>query len=549
VLVAKTLIYCAQSDAKRDSASADLSVRAPSSLSIKSFVLISIELMTTRTGVLLVHGVGEQHKFEHLESTVRNLATVLKGDPNYKSVHIAINTQNSSAYSAEHQTWQADTCAPIVLTLKDQQDQITEIDFHELWWADLDEPDTLKKQLEFWVWGLSLWTKPQYQALQFGKASQEMRLACPRAINALDRFRLFGFSFVVLLLLPLLSLLSNVLQRLGTHLRPDVIVQYLGDIKLYQQNPHPGSGSLDDLGQPPRVSIRRRMIQAMVNMSLASYDRWYILAHSLGSIVACNGLMETESALPNYLDKALWQQWQTQAHLVHSDQPIAKPIDPSKKMMPERPPWLHDDDTVARSVLFRNLRGVLTYGSPLSKFAVLWPAMVPINRDETVFAADCEWINVYDPTDPIADATKFYEPQSLEGLAPKEIVYRTQSFHLLSHNHYLSPDKNNPHRLVNQVAQWLATGKPFVPPAQVIEESQIRWYQILRVSVWGVAALLIAVGLSYLAPKVIPAWPPLTPWLGWFAQPITYFVLSALGVMLMGGVGRWLQINTTRLSP
>jgi hypothetical protein len=509
--------------------------------------------MVTRTGVLLVHGVGEQHKFEHLESTVRNLATALKSDSTYKSVHIAINTQESAAYDAAQQTWQADSCAPIVLTLKDQQDQLTEIHFHELWWADLDEPDTLKKQLAFWTWGFSLWTKPQYQALQFGKASQDMRLACPRTINTLDRVRLFGFSFVVLLLLPLLSLLSNVLQRLGTQLRPDVLVQYLGDIKLYQQNPHLGSGPLDDLGQPPRVSIRRRMIRAMVRMSLASYDQWYVLAHSMGCIVTCNALMETESALPNYLDEALWRQWQAHTAQKASAQKASAPkattpIDPTRKMMPERPPWLNDDDIVTRSDLFDKLRGVLTYGSPLSKFAVLWPAIVPINKDETVFPTDCEWINVYDPTDPIADATKFYEPQSLQGLAPKEIAYRTQSFHLISHNHYLSPEKNNPHRLVNQVAQWLATGKPFVPPAQVLEESKIRFYQIIRVSVWGVATLVMAVGLSYGVPKVLPPWPLLTPWLGWLAQPVTYLGLSGLGVTLMGLVGRWLQINATRVS-
>ena len=45
-------------------------------------------------------------------------------------------------------------------------------------------------------------------------------------------------------------------------------------------------------------------------MALGSYCRWYILAHSLGSVAAWNGLMETEHCLPNYLDEARWRRLQ-----------------------------------------------------------------------------------------------------------------------------------------------------------------------------------------------------------------------------------------------
>ena len=121
------------------------------------------------------------------------------------------------------------------------------------------------------------------------------------------RFRFFWVSLSVLLVFPILSFLSAVLRRFGINFKADVLVQYLGDIKLYQQQKREGKQLLVDLDQPPRVSIRRRMIKGLVEMSLRDYDRWYVLSHSLGTIVAFNGLMETEEALPNYLDQELYR--------------------------------------------------------------------------------------------------------------------------------------------------------------------------------------------------------------------------------------------------
>ncbi len=54
------------------------------------------------------------------------------------------------------------------------------------------------------------------------------------------------------------------------------------------------------------------MIRALADMALAPYDRWYVLAHSLGSLVAFNGLMETAYTWPGYLDEEQWNmliQW------------------------------------------------------------------------------------------------------------------------------------------------------------------------------------------------------------------------------------------------
>lgn len=491
-----------------------------------------------RVGVLVVHGVGEQRKFDHLQSVVRDLAAAIKSDPSL-TVTIEVKTSGDGTVGSEQEFWQAEAVSPISLFVKDRQGGITELAFQEVWWADLDGPNTKKHQLAFWAWGLSLWTKPQYQALTFGQASEEMQVGFARGIGWLDRLRLFGFSFMVLLILPLLSLLSTLLRSiLGINLRPDILVQYLGDVKLYGQGSP--TAPIVDLGQPPRVTIRRRMIQALVKMGLADYDRWYVMAHSMGTVLACNGLMETESALPNYLTSDLWEQWQA-----HSAKKAKAPIDADRKMMPLRPPWLADDDIVDRKDLFAKFRGVLTYGSPLSKFAVLWPAIAPLNKDESVFPKDAEWINVYDPTEPISDRLKYFDALTEKGLQPQDIAYKAKGIHLLSHTRYLKGAKGKDNLLVNQVAEWLLQGNPFPTPKpswRWPDESAIRLYFSLRIMGWVIAALGISIALSQGLPAALPKHPLFEQWLD-FHKPITYMFLSVVGVAIAGVLGRWLNLN------
>src|ERR1700761_6926929 len=106
--------------------------------------------------------------------------------------------------------------------------------------------------------------------------------------------------------------------------------------------------------------------------------------------------MEIERSLPNYLDRACWSS-------PEANQLRGKSADSfeTNGMLPNRPLWLDNRDIIRRDALFARFRGILTYGSPLERFCALWSAMVPINKTEDVFAAGAEWINVYDPTDPV----------------------------------------------------------------------------------------------------------------------------------------------------
>jgi hypothetical protein len=451
--------------------------------------------MVTRVGVLLVHGIGETKKFEIIEEVARNITISLKADTSL-TVRIIINSSDSGARGSSQQTWIADEEEPVIIEVRDGRGQVTEIAFREAWWADIGKSDSLQTQVAFWVWGLSLWSRKQFIKSKFGTSDE---MIPPTNVNSQNpqitiggRLKFFVVSWILLLIMPMLSLLSVLLRQiLGFALRPDILVQYLGDIKHYQQEQPARTKAFEDIDEPPRVGVRR-IIKELVKMSLQNYDRWYILAHSLGTVAAFNGLMETQAALPNYLNESLWGKWQKysskKATVELTDEQV-------QEMFPSRPAWLRNEDIVDRADLFANLRGLLTYGSPLSKFAVVWPAIVTINKNNSVFSPSFEWINVYDPTDPVGGETEFFNLKDWGGSQPVEIAYKAEGVHLLSHVEYMTYSSRRQTPLVKQVSTWLLEGKVFQPAHKKSwgwpDENQKKFYVGMRYGIWLILGWLI----------------------------------------------------------
>jgi hypothetical protein len=125
---------------------------------------------------------------------------------------------------------------------------------------------------------------------------------------------------------------------------------------------------------------------------------------------------------------------------------------------------------IDRAVLFKSFRGLLTYGCPLERFAGLWGATVPINNSEDVFPSGAEWVNVYDPTDPVGTWLKNFDPLPATApagrttLRPASFPCRASPVLLFSHISYLKTSRLSALRtinedpqnlLVNQVTRWL----------------------------------------------------------------------------------------------
>ena len=354
-------------------------------------------------------------------------------------------------------------------------EKVVDIAFHEVWWADINETLTLGKQIRFWAWGLSLSGIAEHNTKFLPGA--EARTRPPQnhgKISLWNRGRmayvsiLFGFSAFSV------ALINMILKRLNFAPFPltQTIVNYLSGVKIYSQDLRAGGSPMDGPDEPPRAAIRRRMIRAMVEVATAGYDRWHILAHSLGTIVAWNGLMEIQQALPNYLDRTCWNAPETAP--LRGLNPTTFNIN---AMMPNRPLWLDNREVIKRDALFAKFRGILTYGSPLERFCALWSAMVPINKREDVFISNgewaAEWINVYDPTDPVGTWLKDYDPepqppprQGRTKLAPHNFPCRASPVLLASHLDYLNAPRkclgkmpaDSEHYLINHVSHWLVRG-------------------------------------------------------------------------------------------
>lgn len=423
-----------------------------------------------RVGAIIVHGIGEQKRFEFLEGETRKIVDAIVGQYGVKGrrryVTPTLATGSGDAFLGAHSSWAAGAEAPLH-TMVELDDRIIDIAFHEVWWADINETLTLGKQIRFWWWGLSLpGTATHHDQFLTGAKDRTRQPEHSGQLPLHNRLRmafvsmLFGFSAFSI------ALINMILKRLdfSPFLSTDILVNYLSGVKLYSQDKRAGGSPMDGPDEPPRAAIRRRMIRVMIDVARSGYDRWHILAHSLGTIVAWNGLMEIQQALPNYLDRKCWDS--LGGNPLRST--VADPF-PVDAMMPNRPLWVKDNEIISRDALFEKFRGILTYGSPLERFCALWSAMVPINVDEDPFRDGAEWVNAYDPTDPVGTWIYDYDPirpnpprQGYTTLTPQNFPCRASPILLYSHIQYLrapKPDASNPQNyLVNQIARWLVTG-------------------------------------------------------------------------------------------
>jgi len=110
-----------------------------------------------KVAVLLVHGIGEQKRFEHLEGETRKIVAAILADygARRRDVTITLSTAAGDAYRGEQSSWVSGADAPLH-ALVELPAKIVDIAFHEVWWADVNEALTLGKQVRFWLWGLSL---------------------------------------------------------------------------------------------------------------------------------------------------------------------------------------------------------------------------------------------------------------------------------------------------------------------------------------------------------------------------------------------------------
>jgi hypothetical protein len=135
-------------------------------------------------GVLFVHGIGDHRTYEHLENEAHQIVRALKepagkilGLSGRSEFGVRVRTSRDAPLHAEQGLWLGEKRAPVCVDLHDHHgapERLIEIDFHEVWWADLNEPVNLGYHARFWSWGLGQWKVKRYTRTSLEGA--EMRL-------------------------------------------------------------------------------------------------------------------------------------------------------------------------------------------------------------------------------------------------------------------------------------------------------------------------------------------------------------------------------------
>ncbi len=274
--------------------------------------------------------------------------------------------------------------------------------------------------------------------------------------------------------------LDKIKQRLAQ--ARALLYNYLGDIKLYQ-DPTPKDSAGQEL---PRVAIQRRMAEGLKIMAGdARIEGYFIVAHSLGSVVAFNGLMEIED----------------------------------------------------RERLLAKCQGLVTFGSPLNKVAAIWPGLVPINN--ATLPHPIPWINVADVQDIVAGKTTMYPldatGEDVGGLAAglpggqRDFEWGDQWSFLSAHKCYWEARLEGKSRVIDRLIPWLE-GREFTPPEHNISPAIGKW--VFAASLVGASAILMGFFSSvvWLLWKLAsPSWLPALP--GGFLADVCYIatVLLVLG--------------------
>ena len=419
-----------------------------------------------RIGILVVHGVGEQTHFEHLEEIASNLYKALSEDPQRKA-HVQVRRGDQVPRHSPMESWRE---APALLRWWCQSsNDWVEARLREVYWADLDMPLSWTGWFQLVGWALSVAGVKLFDTSRVWAARRDY-MCLPkdltRAESTLVRLELFSISLLFFLMLMSVGLLYGLLTRFSFRAQWlktiwGTIYNYLGDVKLYQDWFVREDTGLETIGEKSRVAIRRRMVRALVRtaaeVEAGTLDGYYIFAHSLGTVVAFNGLMETNQALPNYLTEEEWNGLPTSLKREATH-------DAPQIQMPRRPPWLKLRDAINRARLFAGLRGFLTMGSPLDKFAALWPVIVPINR-ETI-PGHVPWVNVADSQDIVAARLDLFrscdQTPGIGGLHLSNVEWADQRSLFSAHTSYWKGGKRHD-RLIDRLIPWLEGGQLAAP--------------------------------------------------------------------------------------
>lgn len=464
-----------------------------------------------RIGILLVHGIGDQQRHEHLqavgESFVRALAL----------------RYGRGRVSVEMFPGHEDRC-PLSIFVKETSGR-TIFDLHELWWRDLGKRPAIKSTLQFWFWAISLpGTRGRFSYPQEGYANPSNECVKGNCITKLDRLQLFmrtTYFFFMLAPLAVVMAFVNLIPGVRRIQFLRTVFTYLSSVQMYLEDRTKQIGTLVDFDHPRRTSIQRKFMSGVIDMAERDYDSWFIVAHSLGSVIAFRGLMCDEISAARLVTSNRWNdpnfaKWRANFEARSSVQYPSRP---------RRPIWLSTESGVDLSKVFERFRGLVTYGSPLETFTRVWPALVQTRKNPPV-NKNFEWVNIYDPIDIVSsELTSYGEclPDTKGTFKPKNFGCHSSWLMSSAHTSYfVLRRKRRDENLLLCLISWMMDGSK---PVEASVGSSAAW-RVGERRRWAKRFVAVAQGTSLLFLGAL-TWPMVILLLARslsFTLPIFYFL-------------------------
>src|SRR5579872_3495400 len=124
-----------------------------------------------KVGLLFVHGIGEQKRWEFLTGTATQFAELMRQTDDKAAVSVAV-TDRTKDWKYPPGEPDKSSGAPVSLSVSFAGDDI-DFECHEVWWADLGSRSGLGDVITFWIWGLGQWCAPIYRELDAAQLSKD----------------------------------------------------------------------------------------------------------------------------------------------------------------------------------------------------------------------------------------------------------------------------------------------------------------------------------------------------------------------------------------
>ena len=405
-------------------------------------------------GILVVHGIGEQKRIETLTSVVSSAYRSLK------ALGVSNLLRNLKL---------DDQSQPVTLAFS-YKGTLYSLRFYEAYWADLDQPYNFLRWIKLICWGITIWGKKYFDPPPAG-----MRTINVGKFKRLKtRLWLAVLSIVFLVLLLTLRIVNQASVIVFKKSLPlgQTLYNFLGDVQLFV-NEEIRFDTLETLDRKSRYAIRTRLWNVIARANIDPIQEIYILAHSLGTVVTFNALMETQDVIPSYID------------------------DEDLRTTLQQKGFIDAQGKANREKFLSKISAVFTLGSPLDKFAAIWPRVIPVNLDDPRKAKNpIPWFNVHDILDVVGANLDHFE--NVPGLKPPEnIPWRDQPIFATAHTSYWKHKGKERERFVDCFLDYVLDAtpihqRPFEPPKN---RQFFAWASLFLMGFLGIVASIYIVGL------------------------------------------------------